>query len=266
MLATREGRIGVELRDDGTFVAKSNAVFTAEQFLAADLLSDEQHRRQRVLTQLLDDPLRRDFPAEPQLLFWSKPWNLGFQFAQNRQTLGSALVAVPLKLERPSTGTEVSLAAPLLPYREALGPGDIATIGLWDYRKREWQPKSVPTMTWLRFQIPGALLPVSVQRGRLVIRVEGPVVRLEVAGLRSNREEIVPIKTWTDPVGTLSLDLTDGELLSLTADGGLMLRVSGGDPNRGDGSLLTADPDAKVSYWHIESLALELHVKTTEAP
>ena len=39
MLATREGRIGVELRDDGTFVARSHSVFTAEQFLAADLLS-----------------------------------------------------------------------------------------------------------------------------------------------------------------------------------------------------------------------------------
>lgn len=266
MLATRDGRIGVELRDDGTFVARSNAVFTAEQFLAADLLSDEQHRRQRVLTQLLDGPVRRDYPAEPQLLFWSKPWNLGFQFALNRQALGSALVAVPLKLERPPTGTDVLLAAPLLPYRETLGPDDIATIGLWDYRKREWQPKSVPTMTWLKFQIPGVLLPVLVQRGRLVIRVEGPVVRLEVAGLRSNRTEIVPIKTWTDPVGTLSLDLTDRELLSLTADGGLMLRVAAGDPSRAEPTSATADLDGKVSYWHIESLALELHVKTTEAP
>ena len=265
MLATRDGRIGVELRDDGTFVARSSAVFTAEQFFAADLLSDEQHRRQQTLRQLLDDPQRRDFPAEPQLMFWSKPWNLGFQFAQNRQTLGSALVAVPLKFERPPTGTEVSLAAPLLPYREALGPDDIGSTGLWDYRKREWQQKSVPTMTWLKFQIPGALLPVAVQSGRLVIRVAGPVVRLEIAGLRPNRQDVVPIKTWTDPVGTLSLELTDAELLSVAADGGLMLRVSGGDPKRVESTSSTTDLDAKVSYWRIESLALDLRVKTTEA-
>ncbi len=266
MLATRDGRIGVELRDDGTFVARSNAVFTSEQFLGADLLSDEQHRRQRVLVQLLDDPQRRDFPEEPQLMFWSKPWNLGFQFAQNRPLLGSALVAVPLKFERPPTGTEVSLVAPLLPYREVLGPGDIGTIGLWDYRKLEWQQKSAPTMTWLKFQIPEVLLPVAVQRGRVVIRVAGPVVRLEIAGLRPNRQDIVPIKTWTDPVGTLSLELTDSELLNLSADGGLMLRVAGGDPSRVESLSSTPDLDAKVSYWRIESLALELHVKTTEAP
>ena len=264
VLATRDGRIGVELRDDGTFVARSSAVFTAEQFLAADLLSDEQHRRQRTLIQLLNNPQRHDFPEEPQLLFWSKPWDLGFQFAQNRQMLGSALVAVPLKLERPPTGTEVSLAAPLLNYREVVGPDEIGMAGLWDYRRREWHQKSSPTATWLRFQIPRILLPVAVQRGRLVIQVTGPVIRLEVAGQRPNLD-VVPIQTWKDPVGTLSLELTDSELLTVTADGGLLLRISGGDPNKLEQVMFEFDPDSKVSYWQIESLALELHVKTTEA-
>ena len=265
VLATRDGRIGVELRDDGTFVARSSAVFTAEQFLAADLLSDEQHRRQRTLIQLLNDPQRRDFPDEPQLLFWSKPWNLGFQFAQNRQMLGSALVAVPLKLERPPTGTEVSLAAPLLNYREVVGPGEDGVAGLWDYRRREWQQKSLPTVSWLRFQIPRLLLPVAVQRGRLVIQVTGPVIRLEVAGQRPNHTDVVSIQTWKDPVGTLSLELTDSELLTVTADGGLLLRISGGEPNQLEQVISIPDQDSKVSYWQIESLALELRVKTTEA-
>ncbi len=265
MLATRDGRIGVELRDDGTFVARSNAVFTAEQFLAADLLSDEQHRRQRTLIQLLNDPQRRDYPAEPQLLFWSKPWNLGFQFAQNRQSLGSALVAVPLKLERPPTGTEVSLAAPLLPYRETVGPDENGSHGLWDYRNREWQQKSLPTATWLRFQIPRVLLPVAVQRGRLTVQVTGPIVQLEIAGHRRNQNDVVPIKSWSDPVGTVSLEITDPEVLQVAADGGLLLRVSAGDPKLLDQATLTPDRDAKLSYWRIESLALELYVKTTEA-
>lgn len=266
VLATQNGRIGVELRDDGTFLAKSAAVFSAEQFLGADLLSDEQHRRQRALIQLLNDPQRRDYPTEPQLLFWSKPWSLGLQFAQNRQTLGAALVAVPLKLERPPTGTEVSLASPLLPFRETLGPDDVGPNGLWDHRHREWQEKSFPTMTWLKFQIPPVLLPVAVQRGRLAIQVAGPVVRLEIAGHRRSQNDIVPIKIWNDPVGTLSLELTDPEMLQVAADGGLLLRISGGDPKLLDQAMIVTNPDAKLSYWRIESLALELHAKTTEAP
>lgn len=265
VLATRSGRIGVQLRDDGTFVARSDAVFTDDQFLDAKLLSDEQHRRQRVLMSLLNDSQRRDDPGEPQLLFWSKPWHLGFQFAQNRQMLGSALVAVPLKLDRPPTGTEVSLAAPLLPYREAHGPDGIVPTGLWDHRSREWQEKAFPTASWLRFQIPTVLLPVTVQRGRLVIRVAGPVVRLEVAGVRANLKDIVPIKTWNDPVGTLSWELADSETLSLSTDGSLLLRVSAGDPKLVDQVAAASNPDGKLSYWRIESLALELDVKTAEA-
>ncbi len=265
MLATRDGRIGVDLRGDGTFVTRANAVFTAEQFLAAYLLSDEQHRRQRTLMQLLDDPQRRDYPDEPQLLFWSKPWSLGFQFEQNRQILGSALVAVPLKLERPPTGTDVSLAAPLLPYREVVGPDDIGLTGLWDYRRREWQQRTSLATTWLKFQIPRVLLPVAVQRGRLVIRVTGPVGRLEIAGLRPNHKEIVSIQTWKDPVGTLTWELTDSELLSVTADGGLLLRISGGESTPLEQETSLPDSDSKVSYWQIESLALELRVRTTEA-
>lgn len=266
VLVTRSGRMGVDLREDGTFVAKTADVFSAEQFLGADLLSDEQHRRQRVLVQLLNDPQRRDYPTEPQLLFWSKPWHRGMQFASNRQTLGSALVAVPLKLERPPTGTVVSLAAPLLSYREVIGPDDVGLSGLWDHRRREWQEKSFPTMTWLRFQIPPVLLPVEVQRGRLVVRVAGPVVQLGIAGHRLRQNDVVPIETWNDPVGTLSVELTNPEMLQLSSDGGLILRVAAGDPKLLEQTTKPSDPGEKVSYWRIESLALELHVKTTEVP
>lgn len=266
ILVTRAGRVGVELRDDGTFAARSNAVFSAEQFLGAELLSDEQHRRQRVLAQLLNDPQRRDFPIEPQLLFWSKPWSLGLEFAEDRQRLGSALVAVPVTLERPPTGTEVSLTAPWLDFREAAGPDDLAPSGLWDPRRREWQEKIFPTSSWLKFQIPQVLLPVTVQRGRLTIQVAGPVVRLEVAGLKSNGRDVVPIKAWNDPVGTLSLELSEPELLSVAGDGGVLLRISAGDPNRQEQLTSPTDPDSKVSFWRIESLSLELHVKTTEVP
>lgn len=266
VLATREGRIGVELLDDGSFVARHDAVFSAEQFLGTGLLSDEQHRRQRVLKQLFSDTTRRDGFHEPHLLFWSKPWNLGFQFAEGRQSLGSTLVSMPLKLERPPTGTEVWLAAPLLPYREALGPDGISPTGMWDYRRREWQEKLFPTATWLSFQIPRVLLPVTVQRGRLTLQVTGPVVRLEIAGQRRNSSEVVPIKTWTDPVGTLTLELTDADLSPISEAGGLLLRVAGGDPKLADSSQASTSEDERLSAWRIETLALELQVKTANIP
>jgi hypothetical protein len=264
VLATRFGRIGVDLRDDGTFVARSDNVFTPNQYLAAGLLSDEQHRRQLALEHLLTNPQRRDYPAEPQLLFWSDPWNLGFQFDEGRRSFGSALVAVPLKLERPATGTEVSIAAPLLPFRSTFGPDGMPPGGSWDNNRREWQEKAWASSTWLRFQIPPILLPVEVQRGRIVAKVTGPVVKLEIAGYRWADKSVVPIKTWTDPVGTLSMEITNSELISAAADGGLLLRVTGGDTEHPERAQTSPSRDEKLSYWRIESLTLELQIKTIE--
>ena len=160
----------------------------------------------------------------------------------------------------------MSIAAPLLPYRSAFGPDNMPPGGMWDNVRREWQEKAWTSSTWLRFQIPAILLPVEVQRGRVVVRVTGPVVKLEIAGYRRTDKDIVPIKTWTDPVGTLTLEITNSELLSAAADGGLLLRVTGGDTAHPERAQTPPSRDEKLSYWRIESLTLELQVKTLDPP
>jgi hypothetical protein len=260
VLATRDGRMGVELRDDGTFEVRSDNVFAAEQFLAAGLLSDEQHRRRKLLELLLTNPERRDYPSDPQLLFWSQPWDLGIKFGESRRPFGAALVAVPLRMERPPAGTDVTIAAPLLPYRAAFGPDRLAPSGWYDDRRHLWVEKSWPSTTWLRFQIPPVLLPVAMQQARLVVKVKGPVGKLEFSGVKQG--QVVPIKTWVDPVGTLTFDINDPELLTVSDDGGLLLRVAGGDPDRPELTESSSGGSAKVSYWQIESLSMDLWART----
>jgi hypothetical protein len=212
---------------------------------------------------LLADPLRLDYPDVPQLLFWTDPWDLGFRFGEARRELGSALVSVPIQFERPPTGTEMLIPSPLLPYHATFGPDDEAPSGLFDNRHRAWLEKCWPTFTWLRFQIPKVLLPVQIQSGRMVLRVTGPVGKLEIAGAR--QKQTVPLKTWIDPVGTLTWEFTQNELTELLADGGLLLRVAGGDPDRPEltnGDLKHGD---KTNFWQIESLTLDLRAKTVDA-
>ncbi len=265
MLATHDGRFGVELRDDGTFTAQADNVLANEQFLAAGLLSDEQGRRRRLMQQLLANPQRRDFPEVPHVFVWTEPWDIGFRFGEKQRSLGSALLAVPLKLQRPATGTAVRIASPFLPYLGVNGPDDAPPTGWWDASRRQWIEKSRPAETWLRFQIPTVLLPITVERGRVTVQVKGPVGKLALAGLQSKTKTIVPLKTWTDPVGTLSLEITDPELLTISADGGLLLQVSGGDPDRPELTQREATENSIMSYWQIESLSLELNVRTIAA-
>ncbi len=263
VLATRFGRLGVEQGHDGRFRIGQSNIFASEQYLAAELLSDEQNRRRQILKNLLSDPLRWDYPAVPQMLFWTDPWDLGFRFGDKRREFGSALVAVPIKFERPPTGTEMLIPGPLLPYHATYGPDDEAPSGLWDNRRRIWLEKSWPTFTWLRFQIPSVLMPAQIQSGRMVIQVSGPIGKLEIAGARG--KQAVPLKTWIDPVGAVTWEFTTSELLELSAGGGLLLRVSGGDPDRPEltnGDMKHGD---KTNFWQIESLMLDLRAKTVDA-
>ncbi|MEW4527422.1 hypothetical protein [Maioricimonas sp. JC845] len=256
VLVTSGGRIGVNLLGENRFEIPSTAVLETDQFLQDGLLSDEQVRRGHVLNDILDRGRRSSLALDPVLYFWSKPWETGLQFGSEGNRVGAALVAVPLELQRPPAGTHVSLPSPLLVYRERIGPDGHLPTGLYDYRSGEWTAKSAPAIAWLRVDVPEELLPVSAESGRIIVRVSGPVGRLELAVARDT--EPVPLKTWIDPVGTVALDLDASDLSGLAATGSLMLRVSGGDPDRPE--LTNPDPDGtgKVSYWQIDSLDVQL--------
>lgn len=258
VLATQNGRIGVELSADGSFQALASQVFSDEQYIAAELLTDEQNRRSRTLAAVLTPASGPRFPSEPKLMVWADPLDLRFRFDKGHRQSGAALIAVPLVMERPPVGTEVAVPAPFLSYRTAVGPDGSVASGLYDHRNYEWQERSLPSSAWLRFQVPAVLLPLEPLRAMLTVQVTGPVGKLEIAGVRG--QQTVSIKTWMDPVGTLSVEIDDPALLQVTS-GGLLLKVSGGDPARPELTLSSG----KTSYWRIESLRLELHGKTAAA-
>jgi hypothetical protein len=259
VLATRDGRIGVDLQEDGSFQALASHVFSGEQFIAADLLTDEQNRRSRTLAAVFAAAHRPDFLGEPKLLVWTDPLDIRFRFDEGHRQLGAALIAVPLTLERPAPGTEVAIPAPFLAYRSVTAPDGTAPSGLYDHRRREWQNRAQFSSTWLRFQVPSVLLPLEPLRAKVTVQVTGPVGKLEIAGVRG--QETVPLKTWKDPVGTLTVELDDPALLQVK-QGGLLLKVSGGNPI----PLGVTQSSGKPNYWRIESLRLDLYGKTVAPP
>lgn len=277
IIATRFGRIGIDLKGDGTFEARADDVFSPEQFLAARYLSDEQSRRRDTLESLMplpaadddaDGPARpqnpRNFPLEPMLLFWSAPWDLGFEFGSDRRADGAALALVPLRFERPAGGTEIVLPVPLLPFREDHGPDGAAPSGMYGNQTQVWNKKSFPaSKTWLRFQIPPVLLPVEALRARIRAQVKGPIGRFELAG--ASGKEVAPIKTWIDPVGGLAIEVTDPAMLGITDDGGLYLRVAGGDDSRPELTRVDNGSDTpRTVFWKIETLTVELTLKVLD--
>jgi hypothetical protein len=258
MVATVGGRLGVDLKPDGSFEAHSTRVFSKEQYIGAELLTDEQNRRSRTLTSIFTAEDRPDFPSQPKLLVWADPVDVQFQFDEGHRQLGAALVAIPLILERPPVGTDISIPSPLLTYRQVNGPDGSVAAGLYEHRRREWQQRRQPSSAWLRFQVPAVLLPLESLRAKVTVQVSGPMGKLELAVRRGN--ETAVLKTWNDPVGTLSAEIEDPIGLQIK-DGSLLLKVSGGDASRPE---LTQSV-GKSNYWQIESLQMNLQAKTAPA-
>jgi hypothetical protein len=272
ILATRDGRLGAALNGDGTFVARGDDVFENGQYLSAGLLSDEQDRRRRTLTEILGNPRRLDYPAAPQLMFWSRPWDNGFRFGDGLENQGSTLFAVPLVIERPVTGTEIMIPSPFLGYVNRKGPDGSQPSAMWDAAKKQWQERSSPGSAWLGFQIPRWLLPIVPRRAQIDLRVTGPIGRIEFLGIRQGNA--VSLQSISDPVGAFSVDLVDSDALTIDDDGRLVLGLNAGvseqsgqpagaAPGNG-GSVPAMNQNVKGNYWRIESLALRLWATTTE--
>ena len=167
IIVTRHGRMGVNLASDGSFVGLPDDVFQPDQFLSARLLSDEQNRRRRTLQNLLTNPKRKDYPNRPQLMFWSEPWDNGFEFGEGLVRRGTSLIALPLQIERPPNGTEMVIPSPLVSYFNRRNPDGTLPSTMWDTAKKEWQERSTPGLSWLSFLVPRELLPVKIHRVRM---------------------------------------------------------------------------------------------------
>ena len=256
IVATRSGRMGVDFRDDGSFVVRTENVFGREQYLAADLLADEQNRRRRTLAKLLSNKERSDYPERPTLLAWSDRPNADFDFGKGLQSRGSTLLAIPLVLERPPAGREITIPSPWLPYRNTVSPTGTPPSAMWNNQLREWQERAARSSTWLRFLIPRELLPLKATRAQVVVQVTGPVGRLELLAQRDGAAK--SLQTVIDPVGRITFEITDPTLLAISNEGDLVLGINAGVQNQVELALEKKDAGAKINYWRIESLGLQL--------
>ena len=279
LVATRIGRIGVKMLGEGTFKASADDVFDNDQYLSASFLGDEQDRRRRTLEKLLNNRSRKSYPDRPQLMFWLDGWENGCHFGDDLKKQGTTLLTVPLVIDRPSNGTEMLIPKPLLGFHTRANPDGSPPSGIWNDTREEFQERSSPGLTWLNFQIPQELLPITARKARVHIEVSGPMGRIELMGL--NQGTIVSLHTQIDPVGQLSFDVDDPEVLTVSDDGGLSLGISAGDPSRPEltktvsgtlgqtgsatgGAAQNINANTKVNYWKIKSLALTLWAKTSE--
>jgi hypothetical protein len=225
---------------DGTFTAGIDDLLPPGQFLPGSVLTDHQQKRQTIYRQLFAGKLPPHMEGRELLLAWAEPRDLPFEVPEGARAVGTALLLVPLEIERTAPGTGVTIPRAFVPFRR-LGDGALL------YPSMEG---SISVEQRLRFQLPASVLPLTLERATLTLKVRAPSRRLTVSGLTDGRP-VTLHESESPTADPIRLEITDQRMLQLDAQGGLHLNVTIGEAS-GAG-------DAK---WTIESIGLDVVGRT----
>lgn len=244
------GGLSVHLPSPGKFAAEAADVLRAEEFIGGTILTDEQRRRQAVYRKLL--PEHGEFPLRPTLLAWAEPFDLKFTLPPDAEYKGTALLAIPLEFARTPPGTQLTIAAPFLPFQP------VGAAGVYDVSTHQWIVTNLARRTLLRFQIPRGVLPIRLHRATLTISIKAPSRTVDIFAGRG--EDTVTLETVSSPIGTLHVETDQAQALSVDATGGLYFGIDVSDPNRADEEPVEVTPGA--FDWSIQSLQLQLRAES----
>src|SRR5581483_2978019 len=244
LLSTVNGRnMAVRLGPDGTFRSGGEDTLPAGQFLADAVLTDRQQRRQRIYHEMLQRSVLPTADNRNVLFAWADPIDMDFDLAPGARTVGSALLTIPLRLERPAAGQRVTIPGPLIPYRRVKDSGLV----------RATLESDLHADQHLRFQLPAAVLPFKAERARLVGKIDAPGRRVTVAGLAG--AEPVELHRADSPLDPIRVEIAEERLLRLDDEGGLHLNLDISTPLGGQAGGGAQGVNQK---WTVEYLELEV--------
>ena len=251
--------LGIRLDEEGNFTAGAGQTLASGQFLTGNILSDEQRRRQSIYRNLLPEGAPEKCPARPVVFAWADAFDMQFICSEQAKLVGSALLAIPLEIERPPAGTRLTIPSPCLAFRAVGGPLKHPSAAYTNHRK-EWVEVRDASQAWLRFQVPPEILPVELDSAVLTIEINAPARKVSVLGLSSGKP--VDLITRNGPVGSMRCEVQRADLLELDDRGGLLLGI---DVGKGQSMLPDSDPLAsRGSLWKIEDVKVEVSGMTLE--
>jgi hypothetical protein len=236
--------------DGARLVAGPGSVLPRGRYVASGWLSDEQRRRQEALENMLvSETGRVKQVARLTLLGWSDPIDMGFRFPQSAQRVGAALWAVPVSVSRASPGTSIVIPSPFVSYRASTQRDGEAASPVYDHRLGEWLVAKSPSNQWLRFQVPEAVLPLRMERARLMLHMTAPGRTVEI--LRGEDDHPQPLHRVSNPIGLMEITLSGAALPDLDPAGRFVLGVAVGPTQDKSGS-------SSEQPWRIERVQMEV--------
>ncbi len=245
------GQPCLAVRADGPrLLAGPRDVLAKGRYVEGRWLSDEQHRRQAVMERILQPSVGQMRELSQSLLLgWSDAVDMGFQFSRHQARFGTALWSLPLTIDRPPGGTRVVIPASFLQFSAGVRPTDASSSPLYNRRTGVWIPSQKATQTWLRFQVPEAVLPLQIQSARLTVQITAPNRTVQI--VRRVDERTQSLRKVDNPIGQIELTLQGATLPELDAAGRLLLGIFV--------SVMADEANQqRASVWKIDTVQLEV--------
>ena len=247
VVLTRSGTaLAPRFDPDGTFSVRPDSGLPADQYLPGSVLSDRQQRRQDIYRKLLTRPRPPHLDGRDLLLVWTDADEVPFTSGNPARAFGSALLVVPLQIDRPLAGNAVIIPA-----------GFCSFTAVTEGRShRPTLEGTIASRNRLRFQVPSGVIPFELEKATLIARVRAAGRKLTVSAIVDGRP--IVLHEELNPLGTVRVEISQREALRLDPAGGLLveLTLSGRiGPDGRDLPSSSSEPDVK---WQIEELGLEV--------
>ena len=242
LLVTPSGRFAVTDTGDGRLTISPGPPLPAGVFTGGGLLSDLQVRRAGLLEALLDGPAAVD---RPTLLAWTGglPERLDLSDATQQRT--AAITFIPVQWQRPPAGTSVTLPEAFLGFdvsRKRRGGA------VYDAANRTFVPNVTMAQTlWLRFELPGPLLPMTLAGARVTVDLNAPGRPVRI--LVERGDEAAGVAALDSIMGRRTVELSGDQLPTLDDGGGVLIGIDVQDP---------LDPTGVPSPWTLRGVSLSV--------
>lgn len=235
-----------ERSGDG-FNVLNNITVAGERWVAGSFLSDEQQRRLDIYREFFKADSKVDNQVQRPLrtLYgWTAPWD-GALWNRELTQRGSALVALPIVLERPEIGAEVLIPHGLIKLQRNLA--NPAVTSTYDDRLGTWNKRvSSAVEADMQFILPNELVPITASAVELELDIKAP-----------DREVIVSVQTNSGKIELVKLEspsipwtasITNADVLAAVNSGVLNVQVKVSPSRDRDGNGLASN----MILWEIE--------------
>jgi multisubunit Na+/H+ antiporter MnhC subunit len=238
---------------------RGNGILVSGRFISSSVLSEKQQMRQGLLRELSGNEAGF-FTAEPALITWTKPLDIGLEFGEGYEKVGWSLVSMPLRFER--TPRQTAFKVPSTFVRQGPLLGEIGS-SFFNVTTGKWLDDLLkPGQVGVRCVVPQSVMPCELAKATIDLVIKAPGRTVAIRGYVD--DEFKTLKEFENPIGAVQFSIVDPQALGLDEEGGLRLGIEVSESTEQRDAAANDDGTSVVktepvrNTWGIESLQVSL--------